>query len=489
MRAGHKNKSIRRDVNNRKSFRDQPTSGSSRPVSDFYRLISEELSHQGVSSILELTYDQEIRIKNSAIRRFFEQHQLPGAGETIIPSPLPRHYRTTSKRRIEYRQNQVLAGLDNIELEALPNQEHLYLLEPESHRLIYDFILSFLQKSAFLTFAKHLNYLIIRSDGKRHSIIFNVDRFEGEIIHKAKLLANHLRESDLSILSVFMYLDPSRSDYFLESRRPHAAVDFKKLYGPDKLSIEVSDKRFDYEPTAFSQINLSILPEFIRVVKELLPVDEGGLLVDLYCGYGLFCLHLADKYRSALGIDSSAAAVRAAKDNQRFLLPSSDISFYQATIDKRALQRFLPAPGAAKEYILLDPPRQGVAHGVIQALAERKPAAVLHIFCGIEQIPKEAPIWLRSGYQLERIVPLDLFPGTANIETCLLFKPKSELSGNPRRFASKPGSQKLNDQSHTANGKRIYGGIRANRQRTDGKLRTGKTMPAKRAPGRKTLPQ
>ena len=403
------------------------TETSSLPVSgrfDFNRSLTQHLRRHKATSLLQLEYNLELEVKQGAFEQYWEQHRLPGKPERIIPSPLPRHYRTTSKRRVEVHQGHVSAELDNIELEVLPEQAHLLLLEPESHRQIYTLLLSYLEKPAYREFAKHVNFLIIRGSYDQHSVIFNVDQFDAEVVRKGKLLAEHLQESPIPMVSAFMFLDPSRSDYYFESRRPDAPLHFKKLFGPDLLQIELEGRRFFYEPTGFSQINLSIVPALVQTVRELLPADPGGMLVDLYCGYGLFALSLASDYAGVIALDAAPGAIRAAEGNWHHLMPEANISFNTAAIDGRSLRRFLPETAELKEYVLLDPPRQGTGRGVIEGLAARKPEAVLHIFCGIEQIPREVPEWLHAGYRLDRIVPLDLFPGTSNLECCLLFTPR-----------------------------------------------------------------
>ena len=72
------------------------------------------------------------------------------------------------------------------------------------------------------------------------------------------------------------------------------------------------------------------------------------------------------------------------------------------------------------ESILLDPPRKGPAEGVIAALCKRHPKKVLHIHCGVDQIPDAVSQWQKGGYKVRRIVPLDMFPGSASLEVLTL---------------------------------------------------------------------
>jgi len=73
--------------------------------------------------------------------------------------------------------------------------------------------------------------------------------------------------------------------------------------------------------------------------------------------------------------------------------------------------------------VLLDPPRQGTEPGVVEAIAARGPERVVHICCGIDEIPREVAAWSTAGYRLQRAVPLDLFAGTLGLETLLLLTP------------------------------------------------------------------
>ena len=85
--------------------------------------------------------------------------------------------------------------------------------------------------------------------------------------------------------------------------------------------------------------------------------------------------------------------------------------------------------------LILDPPKQGVQRGVIDAITERQPNKILHIFCGVDQIPESLKEWQTNGYQVEKIVPLDMFPGTANLEVMVLMGVKTRQRARPWKDA------------------------------------------------------
>ena len=134
-----------------------------------------------------------------------------------------------------------------------------------------------------------------------------------------------------------------------------------------------------------------------------------------------------------MGVEYERTAVEGAKQNLArggSGQPSAAMQFVAGTITAANLPRLLPrADSSMAEWVLLDPPRHGTDAGVVGAIAARKPVRVLHIFCGIDEIPREVRSWREKGYGVERIVPLDMFPGTPNLEVLLLLLPSQTAAG------------------------------------------------------------
>jgi tRNA/tmRNA/rRNA uracil-C5-methylase (TrmA/RlmC/RlmD family) len=156
--------------------------------------------------------------------------------------------------------------------------------------------------------------------------------------------------------------------------------------------------------------------------RQLLQPRAGDRLLDLYCGYGLFSHDLSDTCAEVVGVDVDRGSIQAARDQLRHSDPAGTVTFSCRDITPQALDRALPrsAPEAGRELVILDPPRQGTTPGVVPHVAARRPDAVLHIFCGIEVIPGALADWETGGYVAAGCIPLDMFPGTPNLETLVL---------------------------------------------------------------------
>jgi hypothetical protein len=336
-----------------------------------------------------LGYGSELELKNGALTAFWQAQRLPGAPEPVIAAPRPRGYRTTTKRRAVQGRRGVTLGFAG----AVPGAGGRAgsALDLREHVAVYDWLPERLARPALRPVGATLNHVVVRGTPGALAIILNVRALDAKIVRAAKLLADDLQAMPLGVRTALLYLDPTGSDYYLEARRPDVAVAEKRLFGPDWLLLDAGGVRLHFPLTVFSQGNGAMVSVLVDATRALLAPLAGHDLLDLYCGH----LGQADRARFVAGrIDAAFVAHR------------------------------LPPPGRAPALALLDPPRQGTAPGVVAAVAARAPARALHICCGTDEIPREVAAWAEAGYCLERAMPLDLFPGTAGLETLLLLAPR-----------------------------------------------------------------
>jgi tRNA/tmRNA/rRNA uracil-C5-methylase (TrmA/RlmC/RlmD family) len=364
-----------------------------------------------------LDYGSELALKRAAFTAFWRAAALPGDPEPVVAAPAPRGYRTTTKRRAEFGPKGLaltFPGTARTGRGAAPSA-----LDLPEHRTVHEFLAERLQHPAAHPLAAALNWVIVRGTAGHLAVILNVRRFDARVVRAAKQVAEALQATDLGVGAGFLYLDPSGSDYYLEARRPQGTLSFKRLFGPDWLQVECHAVRLRFPVTVFSQVNDAMVPAMMDTVVTLLGDRAGRTLLDLYCGYGLFSLVAGREAAHVVGVDADGPAIEAARANAAHLGAARRTRFLAGRIDADFVATRLRPP-AAPEAVLLDPPRQGTAPGVVATLAARHPSCVVHICCGTEEIPREVGAWKEAGYSVRRAVPLDLFAGTANLETMLL---------------------------------------------------------------------
>lgn len=370
---------------------------------------------------IDLSYKDEISLKEKSFQEFWKKSSLPGSPEKLVSSPLGRGYRTVSKRRAFHdRSGQVLLGLTDLSESGRikPIDVKVCPIEPAAHASIYNFVQQFIVSRNGHALSDVLSHVIVKGNYEEHWIIFNLSELSQEISSTLNRLSKDLTKGFKNIIGLF-YTIEENSKYYLSDK---AQSNFRKLYGKDEIFHNNGDLSFLYSPLAFSQTNNSIVESMTSKASELMKFQKDDTLIDLYCGYGLLGLCAAKEVKNVIGLEISSSTVRSAVQNAK-RNKINNIRFFSENITVASLNKVLPKE-LSRELVILDPPRNGTHVGVIEYLAERKIEKALHLFCEIDLIPQELKRWAQNGYLVKRVVPLDMFPATDNVETMVLLERK-----------------------------------------------------------------
>ncbi len=373
-----------------------------------------------------MPYSDELAGKTGALLEFWKKNRLSGKPAALVPSPMPRHYRTTTKRRVFFSHGKFRLRFSHFK-DATPDSATLSSeLEPKEHAAIYRFLSEKINNPSFSTSAKHLNYIIIRGTYTEFCVVFNVNLINGPIVRNLRAIADKLGELGLNIVSAFIFSDPTRSDYYLDKTDSGGGGVSKKIFGPDALRLRVSDQTYNFGPLSFSQINQSMLPVMLEKLVRVCGSDPKARFVDLYCGYGLFANYIGRGFGETFAVDMDRASVDYGHETARYTAKkkgtTSRMHFRAAPISPSSLEAFLPLADEKSEIILLDPPRGGPGKGVIPFCAEREPLRIVHLFCDIDRVPVDVGEWEKNGYRPKEIIPFDMFPGTPNLEVAVVLE-------------------------------------------------------------------
>ena len=377
--------------------------------------------HCTICPAIQFSYSDELKIKEQVFREFWKKNNLSGQIEPLVASPMGRRYRTNSKRRVfnkKLKEPVILGFTEIMEFGIRPFSVIDCPIEPEEHSRIYNYIQDFVNNREGFTLGNALNHVIIKGNYEEYTVIFSTQFFSTKINSLVNRLSKLLTHTFPKITGIFIVADvPGK--FYLSSKAEQRSL--KKIFGNKEVFEEVGDKKFLYSPVAFSQTNSSMIVLMVEKVKNFLKLNKGVTVLDLYCGYGLFGLSLAGLVQSVIGMEISKEAIVSAKDNAR-RQNATGTRFFCAPITPSSLQKihFNPAETAA----ILDPPRSGTDEGVIEWLADSGIRQALHVFCEIDLIPLELSRWTKKGYQVARVVPLDMFPATQHIETIVLLERK-----------------------------------------------------------------
>jgi 23S rRNA (uracil1939-C5)-methyltransferase len=210
----------------------------------------------------------------------------------------------------------------------------------------------------------------------------------------------------------------------------HNPTEPARLLGPD--TELVSGRPFVHEllhglayrigPTSFFQTSPRMAERLIDGVIDWLQPDRHDDVGDLYCGGGLLTLPLAQRARSAFGIERNGRAVddaRASAQRNRIdnvIFRAGDVGGWLAACRRGDLPR--------PHLVALDPPREGMAPDVLAALAQLAPRRLAYVSCEPDTLQRDLRALHDHGFAVQSVTPYDMFPQTCHVESlaCLARK-------------------------------------------------------------------
>lgn len=165
----------------------------------------------------------------------------------------------------------------------------------------------------------------------------------------------------------------------------------------------------------FRQTNDTVAELLANAVGDALPA-MGSLLIDAYCGAGFFLKRFRDRFARLTGIEWSkfaiAQAQKKAAPHEEYLLGDVALHLADALRDQ-----------PADTTLLLDPPAEGLASGVIRSILKAPPAHLLYISCDPPTLARDLGR-LSTAFEIRKVTPFDMFPQTAEIEVLAVLERK-----------------------------------------------------------------
>ncbi|MCX6028671.1 MAG: VTT domain-containing protein [Chloroflexi bacterium] len=189
------------------------------------------------------------------------------------------------------------------------------------------------------------------------------------------------------------------------------------LIGEPWIEEEVAGRRCRISAESFFPVNTAGAEALVAVVTEYAQLRPDDVLLNAYCGVGLFALALADSAAEVIGIESAAAAC------EDFAINAGDRA--NVTLHEGAIEEVLPALGAQGQRVdvaVIDPPRTGAGPAVIRELAALGPRRIVYVSCDPASLARDAAPLAAAGYRLVEAQPVDMFPQTYHVETVALWE-------------------------------------------------------------------
>ena len=256
-----------------------------------------------------------------------------------------------------------------------------------------------------------MRYLNIRTNGAGQSLLCVL--VNGKKLPHEQELVTLLRQAVPDAVGVVLGVNTQPTGAVL-------GTEYRTLWGADVLTDTLCGLTFRLSVPSFYQVNREMAEVLYDKAVEFAGLTGGETVLDLYCGAGTITQVMARHAGQVIGAEIVPEAIEDAKENAK-RNNIANVAFFCG--DASAVAADFAAKGLRPDVICVDPPRKGLTPEVVQAAAQMAPRRIVYVSCDPATLARDVKLFAQSGYEAVRAAAVDMFPGTANIESVVRLEP------------------------------------------------------------------
>ena len=380
-----------------------------------------------------LPYEKQLAIKSKQVEELL-WHVIKGTDsendykfEGIKGSPITTGYRNKMEFSFgdEYKDGPLALGMHKrgsfYDLVTVSDCQ----IVDEGYRVVLKYTRDFFAKEPVTFYHRmrhegYLRHLLVRKAGKTGEMLVALvttsqidSKYERDVLLRyqeglvQKLLNNGLH--NIKLTGILHTVNDSVADVV---QSDHTEI----LYGKDYFYEELLGLKFRISEFSFFQNNSPAAEILYQTARDYLGnVNPDGnkdkIVYDLYSGTGTIAQLMAPVASKVIGVEIVEEAVLAARENAKEN-GLENCKFIAADVLK-ALDEIEEKP----DYIILDPPRDGIHPRALEKILKYGVDRIVYISCKPTSLARDLETILANGYQIEKAVAVDMFPGTVHVET------------------------------------------------------------------------
>ena len=190
------------------------------------------------------------------------------------------------------------------------------------------------------------------------------------------------------------------------------------IYGKETILTKLAGFTYELYPQSFFQLNSGVAVDFYEKMLDLAKLKHTDMIVDCYAGLATIS-HMASRFvKKGIAIEINPKAA----ENARVSLSNNNISNIKViTGDAFSVLKQMKEN---IDVIFFDPPRTGLGDQMLFLLSKIRPKKIIYGSCNPSTLAKDLN-QLSKLYNIKKVIPFDMFPQTAHVETITLLSLKT----------------------------------------------------------------
>ena len=218
--------------------------------------------------------------------------------------------------------------------------------------------------------------------------------------------------------------------------------DFRHVYGRPVIKDRIGEAVFEISPASFFQVNPSATEKlYAKAFEYAAPGENGGVLLDLYCGIGTIGIYFAKKcpsLKGLLGIEWTPQAVENARRNVALNGIECESAFFSGDAQQvlESIKKGCDGNAARMlddvKTVVVDPPRKGLGDEIPAMLSAVNADRIVYVSCNPATLARDIERFTSLGWRTVKVCPVDMFPFAGHVETvCCLHRQKRDFISAP----------------------------------------------------------
>ena len=362
----------------------------------------------------DLPYAEQLKDKEARLRELFSRFKIKEM-KSMIPSPEIYHYRN----KMEY----AVGVWDAVKVIGLREKKRFYHVVGLDECRIFNKDLSrifgifsdWIADNNIEPYHNSKGAGLLRYLALRHSKHYD-DMMAIVVVSSDKIdirsLVNEFHKFK-KIRSVYLCVNDKLSDVAVAGR-------LKLIDGEERIKERINGIDYSIGPESFFQTNSYCCSSLYAAIKEETKEMMGGSALDVCCGLGGITLQVADIFSDVTGVDNLERNIEDALINSK-LNNIDNVNFICRGAEEYIQE--LSVSGAIKKFstIILDPPRAGLSKKTRAAVRDSRVRNVIYVSCNPRNLAEDLKA-LTEAYDIEKMIPVDMFPHTRHAEVIAILK-------------------------------------------------------------------
>jgi 23S rRNA (uracil1939-C5)-methyltransferase len=218
-----------------------------------------------------------------------------------------------------------------------------------------------------------------------------------------KETVNRCKKDDINVVGICQNLNPRQTNVIMGEKS-------WSIWGRDFIYDTMGGLKFKVSNSSFYQTNPIQTQVLYNKALEFAQVTNKDTVIDAYSGIGTVALWFAKHAAYVYGIEEVKEAVHDAAENAEL----NKIENCRFSIGK--VEKLLPELDAG-DILVLDPPRGGCEEKVLKTIGRSELKKVIYISCNPSTLARDLEYLSKTGFVVDQVQPVDMFPHSFHIET------------------------------------------------------------------------